>query len=60
MKPILKSPAVPAPTRIGDLYSKEVYRPQWQPMRVGADQHERIPSRRAGERVWRDGKREAT
>lgn len=36
-----------------------IYKPVWQPVRPGADQHEQIPSRRAAERVWRDGRREA-
>lgn len=35
------------------------YVPQWQPLRPGADDHEKIPSRRVATREWRDGRVEA-
>ncbi len=34
------------------------YKPTWAPLRPGADQHEQIPSLRAGKRQYRDGRRE--
>ena len=60
MKRVTQPPEVAAPIRIANLSTTERYSPKWQPLRPGADAHERIPSRRAGERVWRDGKREAS
>ena len=57
MKPVLKksrAAAKPAQTT-----SVEVYRPQWVPVRPGAQDHERVPSRRADGRYYRDGRVEA-
>lgn len=48
----------PQPDRIAHGTTTGTYSPIWQPLRPGADQHEQIPSRRAAERVWRDGRRE--
>lgn len=51
-KPIgnIKSRSVPMPASTG-----EVYKPQWIPVRPGAQDHERVPSRRSDGRYYRDG-----
>lgn len=59
MKRVTKTPAVAQPIRIANLSSKEPYRPQWRPVRPGADDHEQVPSRIGDQRVYRDGRKEA-
>jgi hypothetical protein len=59
MKRVTQAHAVAQPTRISNLGSGGPYRQQWQPVRQGASDHEKVPSRMAGERVYRDGRREA-
>ena len=36
--------------------SKDPYIPEWVPVRAGAQDHERVPSRRFDVREYRDGK----
>ncbi len=50
--------AVPLRT-ITNAASSGTYRPQWRPVRPGADAHERHPSRIGELLVYRDGRKEA-
>ena len=59
MRRVLQTRAVAQPPRIANSESKEVYRPQWIPVRPGSQDHERVPSRRPDGRYYRDGRVEA-
>jgi hypothetical protein len=39
--------------------SDDIYKPEWVPVRPGAEDHENVPSRRVTTREWRDGRVEA-
>ena len=39
--------------------SQETYKPNWIPVRPGATDHEKVPSRRSDGRYYRDGRVEA-
>lgn len=47
------------PRQITNSASRETYRPDWVPVRPGSQDHERVPSRRADGRYFRDGRKEA-
>lgn len=52
-------PTIAGPRNIVSGTSKETYVPDWVPVRVGSQDHEKIPSLFGSRREYRDGRVEA-
>lgn len=57
--PARRKAAIVPVREITNAASKETYRTEWVPVRPGSQDHERVPSRRADGRYYRDGRKEA-
>lgn len=56
MKRFIKPTPVALPARIANSSSSDVYRPTWQPLRPGAEDALKVPSRSGTRLTYRDGR----